>query len=117
VLGQEARNDISYNDFDPAIHRLFNPAAFTDPGTMSFGNAAPRLSDARGFGILKEDIALRKDMRFTERLRLEFNAQAFNLLNRAQWGLANDNISSSDFGKLTAAGSGRSVQLGLKFHF
>ena len=117
VLGQEARNDVTYDDFDPAIDRLFNPAAFTDPGASRFGNAAPRLSDARGFGISKEDVALRKNMRFTEQLRLEFNVQVFNLLNRPQWGLANDNISSSDFGKLTSAGPGRFVQLGLKLHF
>jgi hypothetical protein len=117
VPGQEARNDVTYNDFDPAIHRLFNPGAFADPGAVRFGNAAPRLSDARGFGIRKEDIALRKNMRFTEQLRLEFNVQVFNLLNRPQWGLANDNVSSSDFGKLTAAGPGRFVQLGLKLHF
>ena len=117
VLGQEARNDVTYNDFDPAIHRLFNPAAFSDPGANRFGNAAPRLSDARGFGIRKEDIAIRKNMRFTEQLRLEFNVQVFNLLNRPQWGLANDNVSSSDFGKMTAAGPGRFVQMGLKLHF
>jgi hypothetical protein len=75
------------------------------------------LSDARGFGIRKEDVAVRKSMRFTEKVRLEFNVQAFNLLNRPQWGLANDNISSSDFGKVTSAGPGRFVQLGLKLLF
>jgi hypothetical protein len=117
VAGINARNDISYDDFDPAIHRLFNPAAFTDAGANAFGSAAPRLSDARGFGIRKEDIAIRKIMRFTEKVRSEFNVQAFNLLNRPQWGLANDNFTSSDFGKLTSAGPGRFVQLGLKLLF
>jgi hypothetical protein len=56
-------------------------------------------------------------MRFTEKVRSEFNVQAFNLLNRPQWGLANDNFTSSDFGKLTSAGPGRFVQLGLKLLF
>jgi hypothetical protein len=117
VLGVDARTDVSYDDFDPAVHRLFNPAAFTEAGVNAFGNAAPRLSNARGFGIRKEDLALRKDFLFTEQVRLEFNTQVFNLLNRPHWGLANDNISSSDFGKLTSAGPGRFVQLGLKLHF
>jgi hypothetical protein len=117
VLGQAARNDITYNDFDPAINRLFNPSAFSEAGVNAFGNAAPRLSDARGFGIRKEDAAARKNMRFGERVKVELNIQLFNLLNRPQWGLANDNISSSDFGKLTAAGPGRFVQLGLKLLF
>jgi hypothetical protein len=117
VAGVDARNDTSYGDFDPAVNRLFNPAAFTDAGPNAFGNAASRLSDARGFGIRKEDVAIRKNLHFTEKVRLEFNVQVFNLLNRPQWGLANDNISSSDFGKITSAGPGRFVQLGLKLLF
>jgi hypothetical protein len=37
--------------------------------------------------------------------------------NRAYWGSANSNVSSSDFGKVTSAGPGRFVQIGLKLHF
>ena len=117
VAGVAARNDVSYGDFDPAMNRLFSPAAFADAGPNAFGNAPPRLADARGFGIRKEDVAIRKNMHVAERVRLEFNVQAFNLLNRPQWGLANDNVSSSDFGKITSAGPGRFVQLGLKLLF
>ena len=62
-------------------------------------------------------MAIRKNTRITEQIRIEFNVQAFNLLNRPQWGLANDNLSSSDFGKLTSAGPGRFVQMGLKLLF
>jgi hypothetical protein len=48
---------------------------------------------------------------------MELNVQSFNLLNRPYWGEANDNHSSSDFGKVTTAGPGRFVQLGLKLIF
>jgi hypothetical protein len=116
VLGIAARNDIAYADFDPARDRLFNPNAFT-PATTGFGNASPRLADARGFGIRREDVSIKRNFRFTERVNLEFNIQSFNIFNRNQWGKANDNLSSADFGRLTLAGPGRFVQLGARLRF
>jgi hypothetical protein len=117
VAGAVARNDIGYNDFDPAINRLYSPTAFTRAGAFNFGNSSPRLSDTRGFGIRREDLALRKVNRLGERVRLELNLQSFNVLNRPYWGAGNANFSSSDFGKVTTAGPGRFVQAGLKLHF
>ena len=117
LSGTPARNPATYGAFDPAVDRLFNPAAFVQAGTTAFGNAAARLSDARGFGTRKEDLNLSKKFRIRERYLFEFNGQVFNLLNRNQWGRAEDNVSSSDFGKVSRAGPGRFVQLGLKLRF
>jgi len=117
VLGVPGRNDIAYNDFDPAVNRVFNPAAFARAGNFEFGNAGPRLGDVRDFGIRREDLSLRKISRIGEVTRIELNVQSFNLLNRPYWGAANNNHSSSDFGKVTTAGPGRFVQLGLKLSF
>jgi hypothetical protein len=117
VLGVPARTEVTYNDFDPAVQRVFDPAAFARAGAFEFGNAGPRLGDARGFGIRREDLALRKITMIGERVRTELNVQSFNLLNRPYWGSANMNHSSSDFGKVTTAGPGRFVQLGLKLIF
>ena len=50
VVGVAARTDFGYGDFDPAIHRVFDPNAFIRAGAFSFGNAGQRLSDVRGFG-------------------------------------------------------------------
>lgn len=117
VLDVAARNDVTYRDFDPAVERLFNPAAFTQASSTTFGNASPRLADARDFGVINEDIALRKNIVLYEGWKAEFGAQMFNIFNRNQWGSAVDNISSSDFGKVTLAGPGRFVQLNLKVSF
>jgi outer membrane receptor protein involved in Fe transport len=117
VAGVAARNPISYGDFDPAPDRLFAPAAFSQSGPFAFGNASPRLAQVRDFGVVNEDLALRKNFRFGEKFRLEFGAQAFNLFNRNQWGSPADNLSASDFGKITLAGPGRFVQLNLKLIF
>ena len=67
--------------------------------------------------MVNEDLALRKNFRLGEKFRLEFGAQAFNLFNRNQWGSPADNLSASDFGKITLAGPGRFVQLNLKLIF
>lgn len=117
VSGIDARSPISYGAFDPATDRLFNPAGFSQAGAFAYGNASPRLAKVRDFGVINEDIALRKNFRFGEAVRAEFGAQAFNLFNRNQWGSPTDNISSSDFGKITLAGPGRFVQLNLKLIF
>ncbi len=117
-VGVPARDPgLSYGSYDPAVERVYNPEAFTQAGTYAFGNAAPRLSDARGFGWRREDLSLTKTMNFQERFSLELTGQIFNLLNRNQWGRINDNVSSSGFGKVTRAGPGRFAQFGLKLRF
>jgi hypothetical protein len=117
ALGVAARNPVSYGDYDPAIDRLFNPGAFTPAQANSFGNASPRLSDARGFGLRREDLNLGKMTYITEGVSLEFTTQVFNLFNRNQWGRAEANASSSNFGKVNRAGPGRFVQFGLRLRF
>jgi hypothetical protein len=117
VPGVAARNDIAYSDFDPAVARIFNPAAFAAPAPYTFGNAAPRLADARGYGIRNEDLSLRKTTRVRERFLLDINAQAFDLPNRPEWGRAVIDTSSSDFGKITKAGPSRFVQICVKLSF
>lgn len=116
VPGVDAGTDVSYSDFDPAVDRLLNQAAFA-PAGGSFGDAPPRLDDVREFGIRSEDLSLRKTLRFGDQLRSELNVQVFNLFDRPYWGTANVNHSASDFGRITTAGPGRFVQLGLKLYF
>jgi hypothetical protein len=117
VPGVAPRADVSYGDFDPAVHRLLDFAAFSDAGAFAFGDASPRLSDAREFGTRSEDVALHKSARIHEQVRLEVRAQAFNIFNRPYWGTANVNFSSSDFGRVNTAGPGRQIQLGLRLVF
>jgi hypothetical protein len=117
VLDALARNDVGYGDYDPALDRIFNPSAFTPAQANSFGNAAARLSDARGFGLRREDLNLGKMTYITEGISLEFTTQIFNLFNRNQWGRAEANSSSSNFGKVNRAGPGRFIQFGLRLRF
>jgi Carboxypeptidase regulatory-like domain len=53
----------------------------------------------------------------TKKYRLEFYAQAFNLLNRANLGVFNGVETSRFFGRATSAQPPRRMELGLRFNF
>jgi hypothetical protein len=101
-----------------------NPAAFSIPANGTWGNAGRNL--VRAPGIWQIDTALTKRTQITEHTGIEFRAEAFNLLNHAQFGLPNGNFSAAgSFGTITqplnpgATGTGtpRQFQLMLRLSF
>ena len=68
--------------FDPNAERYLNAAAFpAQPGNL-LGNATRYNPTVRAFPSLNENVSLGKSFLFTERFRLDFRAEAFNMLNR-----------------------------------
>ena len=65
------------------------------------------------------DIGIQKEFPFTERYRLEFKAEFFNIFNNPNFRLPNSNASSAQFGRITAVvdDNQRILQLGLKLSF
>jgi hypothetical protein len=95
-----------------------NPAAFTQPANMTFGDTPRLMSYLRRPGSKNEDIAILKNFRVTERLNLEIRASASNAPNRVNFGAPNTTLNSADFGRITGQGnSPRNVQLGARFSF
>jgi len=64
---------------------MFNAGAFQAPAAYAVGNAARTYGDIRGFPYLNEDLALSKQIHFTERKQLELRVDALNALNRSIW--------------------------------
>ena len=102
------------------IRQYFNTAAYTvnTPGT--FGNAGRNI--LVGPRTVNLDLGAVKAFRITERYRLQFRAEAFNIANHANLANPNGNVSSPNFGVITAtagtaAGSPRVIQLALKLMF
>lgn len=89
--------------------------AFAAPPADRFGNSAPRV--VRGPGIANCDLQLAKEFSVREAFTIRFRAEAFNVLNVAQFGNPNMNLSSRGFGTVTSSGPGRIVQFGVKVAF
>jgi hypothetical protein len=62
-----------------------NPSNYLNPPDYTYGNAPRALSSVRGPGAIISDISLFKKFNLTERLKLEFRAEAFNALNHTNY--------------------------------
>ena len=100
----------------------FDPCAFALPPAGFYGNLGRNTLIGPGFFTV--DFTLVKTMTVTERLKMDFRAEFFNILNRANFGLPNQNIfqTSGDYvgsaGRVsTTTSSSRQIQFGLKLLF
>jgi len=101
----------------------FNPNAFVGPPTASgfYGNAGR--NTYIGPGLATWDFSVLKDITFRERRGLQFRAEIFNLLNRANFNTPNLIVFTPSGVPGTAGAinststTSRQVQFGLKFHW
>ncbi len=93
----------------------FNAAGFRVPQSFEFGDV-PRLTDRiRGPGGRNVDFSLMKFFPITERVRLQFRAEAFNALNHPVFGNPNTGVNGASFGIISSqANAPRNLQLALK---
>ncbi|MFN7938676.1 MAG: TonB-dependent receptor [Bryobacteraceae bacterium] len=107
ISGDRQRGDV--------INRYFNIDAFTFNAVGTFGTAGRNI--LRGPGNANVDTGLFKQIAIKDTHRLQFRAEAFNLFNRVNLGQPNANRSAAAFGRITAAGTPRVIQLALKYQF
>jgi hypothetical protein len=108
--------------------RAINPNAFT-PVQSGPGNV-PR-NFIRGFGAWQMNAAIRRDFRVTEKVKLQFRTEAFNVFNHPNFGTINGGCCGPTFGLASATlanslgtlnplyqmGGPRSMQFSLKVLF
>ena len=63
--------------------QYLNPAAFSVPAAGTFGNS--RRNNLSGPNLAQLDLTLQKEFAFTERTRLKFSSEIFNVLNHANF--------------------------------
>ena len=100
---------------DPQPGRWFNTAAFAIPPRGTFGNSGRNI--LRGPGLATVNLSVVKNFALRERTTLQFRAEAFNLFDRANFGLPDNFVGSPTFGQIDSAGSPRRLQLGVKVLF
>jgi hypothetical protein len=117
--GRSARID------NPTAQSWFDTTAFINPPDFTFGNVGRTLPDVRAPGTINWDLSAIKNTRITERINLQFRAEAFNFLNSVNLNAPNTTFSpgpggrnvSATFGTITGARDARSIQLGMKVNF
>ena len=104
--------------FDPAKDTYLSAAAFPAQPPGVLGNATRFNPLVRGFPNLNENVSVGKAFPFTERFRLDFRAEAFNLFNRTVFSNPTTNLNSSAFGQVSGqANSPRDLQMALKLYW
>lgn len=82
------------------------------------GNLTRYNPKARFDSNLTENLSLAKSFKFTESVKIDFRAEAFNVFNRTVFGGPNTNIQSLNFGQVTSqANNPRQMQFALKLYF
>jgi hypothetical protein len=97
------------------VLEYFNTAAFTAAANGTFGNTGRNI--LRGPGFFDMDVALFKNFFITERSRLQFRAEAFNIENRPNFQNPSSAINSATFGRITSTYDPRLIQFALKLAF
>lgn len=100
-----------------SIDRWFDTTAFAAAPNFSLGNDSRTEPNLRNPGIINADLGLSRYQPITERMRLQFRAEMFNATNKVNFMAPQGSVTATNFGQITAAASGRVVQLGLRLAF
>ncbi|MEO8597430.1 MAG: TonB-dependent receptor [Candidatus Solibacter sp.] len=98
-----------------SIGRWFDTSAFAAPAQFTFGNS-PR-SGLRGANLLTTDVTLEKSLALTEKVKVDVRAEFYNIQNHANFNVPGATLGAADFGSVTSARPGRTVQLAGRVSF
>lgn len=99
------------------LGQWFNTSCFADVplGELRPGNERRNSVYNPGFG--RWDLSLFKNISVSERVKMQFRLEAFNVWNHTNWSGVDGTLGSPSFGEVTSARDPRNVQLGLKIKF
>ena len=116
------------NTMTRTLAAWFDPAAFAggcttaayvgNPSCVTLGTFGNLGRDAvHGPGTIQFDMSLTRRFQISERYKMEFRSDFFNLMNHANWGNPATALSSTTFGQITSFGSPRLIQMNMKLFF
>jgi outer membrane receptor protein involved in Fe transport len=105
--------------------RWFNTDAFRNPAPFTIGDVPRTLPGTRGPGYRDVTVSLFKNVRFTDRVKLELRVEVFNALDSANYDDPDTTFTpnaagvntNANFGKITSALPARRIQLGARLTF
>ena len=110
------RADVAGNPALPSsertLGRWFNTDAFSQPAPFTFGNSRRGL--LRGDGVVNADLSLAKNVPLGRARSLQLRVELFNAFNHTNFGLPGHTFGAPNFGIVSNASGGRTIQLGLR---
>ena len=100
-----------------SMAQWFDTSAYTSPAPYSFGNGTRTEPDLRNPGTISFDSVLSRWQPIRERMRLQFRAEMYNILNHPNLGAPSASITSSTFGVITSKSGNRTVTMALRLEF
>jgi len=112
-------NPIINADAHNRLDKWFDTTPFSQPAPFTLGNLGPAIANLRNHHVNNMDLSVFKVFSITERVRLQFRAEAFNAFNRVRFSSPNTGVTAgANFGRVTAqSNSPRQMQFGLKLLF
>ena len=115
----------NWNGKNPTLHgpipkrlsQYFDVSAFSEPAPFTYGNSPRMLSDLRAPRFVDTDLSGIKMIPIHDRIKAEFRAEAFNILNRLNANNPTATLNSASFGKILSAADPRIMQFALKYVF
>lgn len=103
---------------NPTPYQWFDTSVFSTPPAYSYGNTPRTFNGARSDKTMNYDLSLHKNTNLTERLVLQFRAEAFNLTNTPIFSPPNTTYGAIGFGTVSSqANQARIIQFGMKLLF
>ncbi|MBI2817404.1 MAG: TonB-dependent receptor [Acidobacteria bacterium] len=124
LVAGRSNNPVTGGTRKQYVEQYFDPTAFALPQAGTLGNLGR--NTLIGPGMAQMDFNVRKRFRVTESKLLEFRAELFNLLNRANFRIPNEGnrqVFTREggrnplAGRLTEVGTARQIQLALRLEF
>lgn len=104
------------NDYaNRSAGRYFDTGAFGQAPQFTIGNSSR--NPVRGPGLQNADLMIGKTFQLSERWKLEFRAEAFNVSNTPPLNDPNGSFGSNAFGSITSASNPRVFEFAGKVHF
>ena len=97
------------------ISQWFTTGVFRTAKEGTFGNVGR--NTLYGPGTFNIDFSLHKTIPITEKLKLQYRAEFFNIANHPILGNPGTTVTSGGFGRITSAGAPRVIQMALKLNF
>ncbi len=128
ISGNRPTQVCNPNDGAPhTVEQWFNTACFLenpiDPRTDPTAPLISNVPGSAGRSVIegpptkRVDFTLAKNFGFTEHMRLQLRAEAFNIFNWTNPRTLSTNVTSSTYGQVTTFRDPRTLQLGAKFYF